>query len=347
MSALQHAVAVGRSLSTVSERDPEQIRRRAVQALYSVVEAENAGFYSLAWIEGRCRLVNPVCEGDACGHELIKKLTGPDSTEILNERLYQSTITRPIANATSSFLDESSSLNWPKFEQGKMYKKAWGPLNLRHQLRVLIFDGRRFVGWFGLLRSKHSQPFTRWDRRRLKPLLQPSINRLLLADRLERAATPIEAGDLVVDGQGRVEYASGRGTEWLSCDGIRPALVKLVQAVDRRGLHEKSEAARYAAARILRLDGDGKVRYLVNLSSPTPVSAAPDSLLSARQREVATIAARGATLHEIASALSLSVETVRSHLRESYRRLDVTTRLELAQVLSGARDGPGPGEQSV
>jgi DNA-binding CsgD family transcriptional regulator len=57
-------------------------------------------------------------------------------------------------------------------------------------------------------------------------------------------------------------------------------------------------------------------------------------LLGARQREVALRAARGESLKLIAVALGISHETARSHMSAVYRRLGVSTRAELARLLT-------------
>jgi ATP/maltotriose-dependent transcriptional regulator MalT len=57
--------------------------------------------------------------------------------------------------------------------------------------------------------------------------------------------------------------------------------------------------------------------------------------LSRRQREVALLAAQGATNVEIATALSLSVRTVESHLYAAFAKLGLTARDELSAALVG------------
>jgi DNA-binding CsgD family transcriptional regulator len=57
--------------------------------------------------------------------------------------------------------------------------------------------------------------------------------------------------------------------------------------------------------------------------------------LSRRQREVALLAAQGATNVEIARALSLSVRTVESHLYAAFAKLGLTARDELSAALAG------------
>ncbi|MCA9579228.1 MAG: helix-turn-helix transcriptional regulator [Polyangiales bacterium] len=55
--------------------------------------------------------------------------------------------------------------------------------------------------------------------------------------------------------------------------------------------------------------------------------------MTPRQAEVSEYAASGATVHEIASHLGISAETVRSHLKTVYRNFGVANRLELARVI--------------
>ena len=55
--------------------------------------------------------------------------------------------------------------------------------------------------------------------------------------------------------------------------------------------------------------------------------------LSSAERQVADLAARGATNKEIAAALFMSVKTVEAHLTRVYRKLDVRSRTELASQL--------------
>jgi DNA-binding CsgD family transcriptional regulator len=64
-------------------------------------------------------------------------------------------------------------------------------------------------------------------------------------------------------------------------------------------------------------------------------------VLSPRQYEIAEYAAAGATASEIARLLEISVHTVRQHLKEAYRRLQVGNRIELGRALeAGARQRP-------
>ncbi|MDQ2622943.1 MAG: LuxR C-terminal-related transcriptional regulator [Actinomycetota bacterium] len=59
--------------------------------------------------------------------------------------------------------------------------------------------------------------------------------------------------------------------------------------------------------------------------------------LSARETEVATLAARGAPNAEIAAALGISTGTVKAHLHRVFDKLGVDTRTKLALLISSDR----------
>ena len=68
--------------------------------------------------------------------------------------------------------------------------------------------------------------------------------------------------------------------------------------------------------------------------APTPT---PDiASLSAREREIIELFAKGATYDEVADLLDVSVNTVRHHVRSMYRKLHVCTKAE-AVTLAYAR----------
>lgn len=62
----------------------------------------------------------------------------------------------------------------------------------------------------------------------------------------------------------------------------------------------------------------------------------PVRLLSDREREIAELAASGLRTRQIAERLFLSPRTVETHLSRIYRKLDVSSRLALSDVLRSA-----------
>jgi DNA-binding CsgD family transcriptional regulator len=65
----------------------------------------------------------------------------------------------------------------------------------------------------------------------------------------------------------------------------------------------------------------------------TAIHAAATVPLSAREREIAMLAAAGIASKDIAERLYLSVRTVNNHLQHAYTKLGVTSRADLAQAL--------------
>ncbi len=94
----------------------------------------------------------------------------------------------------------------------------------------------------------------------------------------------------------------------------------------REGLQARSTKAAKRSCELAEICEGARIR---------PVSQ-PDQVepLSRRQREVALLAARGATNAEIARSLSVSVRTVESHLYAAYAKLGLTARDELSSVLA-------------
>jgi DNA-binding CsgD family transcriptional regulator/tetratricopeptide (TPR) repeat protein len=98
-------------------------------------------------------------------------------------------------------------------------------------------------------------------------------------------------------------------------------------AYGREGLQARSTKAAKKSYETAALCEGAKMRATAPADQVEP--------LSRRQREVALLAARGATNAEIANVLSLSVRTVESHLYAAFAKLGLTARDELPFALAG------------
>ena len=78
---------------------------------------------------------------------------------------------------------------------------------------------------------------------------------------------------------------------------------------------------------------------------PSADGAAAGEPLSVREREIVTILAQGRLYKEIADQLGLSVETIRTHLRNIYEKLHVRNRTEAVTKVFG-RAGTFSGRES-
>lgn len=85
--------------------------------------------------------------------------------------------------------------------------------------------------------------------------------------------------------------------------------------------------------RCVPLAGKHGEQTLVTVVPTRPELVEALELLTPTQQIVAEYAGAGATIAEIAAAIDRRPETVRSHVKEIYRRLSICTRLELQWLL--------------
>lgn len=69
---------------------------------------------------------------------------------------------------------------------------------------------------------------------------------------------------------------------------------------------------------------------MIQLMATSPERSRLDALLTAREREVISMASSGLTNNEIAERLHVSIHGVKFHLASIYRKLGVANRTEAA-----------------
>jgi DNA-binding CsgD family transcriptional regulator len=79
---------------------------------------------------------------------------------------------------------------------------------------------------------------------------------------------------------------------------------------------------------------------------PRSEGSPDEETLTARERDVCTLVAGGATNREVAASLYMSPRTVEHHLRMAYRKLGVRSRTEMTGRLAGDVDTAGTAEES-
>ncbi|WP_371604431.1 helix-turn-helix transcriptional regulator [Streptomyces sp. NBC_01220] len=123
-----------------------------------------------------------------------------------------------------------------------------------------------------------------------------------------------------------------------------------------RAVTEEAETALRAAGR----SAGTAAPHPSRAAAPGPASARPPSgpthtaktrlgRLSKRELEVAVQVSRGRTNQQIARALTVSHKTVETHLGRIFKKLDVSSRAELATLVGRSyvvpREMPGPGPE--
>ncbi|WP_314173803.1 helix-turn-helix transcriptional regulator [Streptomyces winkii] len=123
----------------------------------------------------------------------------------------------------------------------------------------------------------------------------------------------------------RAEFLAGRallaeGDRRTARDHLRTA----ADLAQRCGTFKLGEMARS-----LLIEAGGRMRKM---------SGSPLGMLTGMERKVADLAAAGTSNRAIAEALFVTVRTVETHLTSAYRKLGVTSRADLAPVLSARED---------
>ncbi len=221
----------------------------------------------------------------------------------------------------------------PDDEEEFVWSHMYNPVGLLHTRRILVYDDQRFVGWIGTHRLADNRDFSANELHQLKcaanDLAAVTIARARASD-----GPPPGGANILLRANGTVSAACAEGDRWLT-RARRQLLADKVRAV-QTGRHPPGPfLVDNAEVRVVRMDGEGSPQLLCMLSPARRPRLSPLADLTAVQREVARCAAAGATVPEIARHLGRSRETVRSHLKAIYDRLEVASRVELVQRLNG------------
>lgn len=202
------------------------------------------------------------------------------------------------------------------------------PNILGPELRYLHADTLKVKTYLGIFGS----PGTLNLSRRWKALLNdvlPAIGPFL--ERTQSPASPIN-GAFAVDQRGQLIAADRDSEQWFASNVRTTSLSVLMRlAPASEEINGPLDGARITlrAARAMNA-GESPPTWLGTVFSPQSLYKASDAILTPTQREVASQAATGATSGEIARSLGVRVETVRTHIRDIYARLGISTRAELA-----------------
>ena len=137
---------------------------------------------------------------------------------------------------------------------------------------------------------------------------------------------------VLLDHRGRVRGASEAARSWLEQLWVIRALESVPTLLREAGCSQLTLRLGRLRAAVALLSRGRSRRYIVEVRTPAELTES-ERRLSPAQRRVAHRAAAGASLPEIAKQLHSSLETVRTHLREIYRRLDVGSRVDLSSAL--------------
>ncbi len=243
-------------------------------------------------------------------------------------------------------------------ERSTRYRELLAPAGIPHELRAAFVLRGRAWGAVHIARRESSGPFSDRDVRtltRVTAAIAHAIRGSLRFDAARRGEHPESPGLMVLAADNEVELLTPPAYELLAAmrsdaasyepDAPPSAILALASFLRGAGAHAAHEHGQITVPSALGWitlhaslpDGPaaGRVAVVIELAKG-PQSATlrlEVEGVTAREREVATLLARGYTNEEIAAALVLSPHTVQDHIKSLYSKLGVGSRQELvAQV---------------
>jgi DNA-binding CsgD family transcriptional regulator len=221
------------------------------------------------------------------------------------------------------------------YEDLAIYHRFFAPLRLVDFIGAHVLIEGQLAGWAGVYRTADQPRFTRADLARVRTHEPAILDLFARSMARHRFSVPPGGAVGVLDREGRVVQASADAPAWFRedhvCADLRAAARDFAHS---REPHRELFVRRHAVT-LTRLVGKDvetiHVRIVPAAAQPVPALAH----LSDRQRAVATALIEGATIAEVARALGMSPETVRSHLKAIYAHFGVSTRVELMKALRG------------
>ncbi len=230
------------------------------------------------------------------------------------------------------------------------YRDLLAPSGIPHELRAVFLIRGRAWGAVHIARSAESGPFTQADVDALARVAGPIAQGIRGSLRFEaaRRASGAEAPGLVVlDPRGAVELITPAARDLMAAlgadslahgDGRLPASVISLAAFVRADADPGGKVVTVPSSEgwltlhATRPDpgGDRVAIVIERASGPRSATVRLETHgATAREREVATLIARGLSSTEIAAALVLSPHTVQDHIKSLFDKLDVGSRREL------------------
>lgn len=209
----------------------------------------------------------------------------------------------------------------------KLYTRMWQPMACISCLAMSVVVAGRLVGWVGVHRVEGEQPFGEEDLRAVQAHADAYAHALEVAYNLDARSSGTHAV-VMLDGEGRVRLQCEGAGRWLHNQAF-------VNELAERTRRLSGDAAALwmggAIVRLTRVQGDTQSLVCAQIAPAEVMEMPAVAYLSPQKRRVAELAALGATTGEIASALSIGAETVRTHLKGIYDQLGVTSRVELVE----------------
>ncbi|HEX4752624.1 MAG TPA: LuxR C-terminal-related transcriptional regulator [Solirubrobacterales bacterium] len=238
-------------------------------------------------------------------------------------------------------------------ERSVRYRELLEPSGIPHELRAAFVRRGRVWGAVHIARREASGAFTQRDAdvlAQVVPTIAEGIRGSLRFDAARRVGGAEAPGLVVLDGAGEVDLITPPALPLLTAigaEGLEPENGELPSGVIALAAFVRNhESATAQGSNVVTVPGrDGLVtlhaskpdaggeRVAIVIEAASGPRAATVRLeahgATVREREVATLIARGLTNAEIAGALVLSPHTVADHAKSLFEKMGVASRQEL------------------
>jgi DNA-binding CsgD family transcriptional regulator/PAS domain-containing protein len=215
-----------------------------------------------------------------------------------------------------------------------------------------ILVAGELIGTLNVARDGRDRRFTRDDAERVTLIAGHASNAIARIRReseiitrsilVEEALDALSLPVIVTDLRGNIVFANGAANRLLNNPelAVELTLRETAQVLLENGERLATGFVRHSSTlpagltvRSSRVESASAIVTLIH-DAPTSIKR-PLSLLSRREREIAKFVVRGFTNVQIATASSISHNTVKRHLKHVFEKLNVDSRAELAAIIAG------------
>ncbi len=212
----------------------------------------------------------------------------------------------------------------------------WVPNRINSSLSMNVVEDGRFVGHISLFRKVNaSEPYNGTELRGQGRQWQRDTITLLSTTHALMVNGPKKRATFLYTVDGHLSLQSKTDLDWADerfMEIVRDVVSDFLGSGD-----EEREVQELGAHLKLTALGEGSERAVLVVVEPLLVpELSAMCMLSPTQRLVASYAAKGSTINEIATTMSRSRETVKTHLKTIYERLEINSRSELAALYESA-----------
>lgn len=316
-------------LITIHSGDASRIRREALEELHDPEREAVIATFKVADADGQLRYTSIEWTGSMpdVARQIAQMASGAPTVEALERSIRcpsEAERTQFLTLRTRTGVSDDDELR-----EREVHQRFGKPFGLGDEARLLIYDGREFAAWVGAYRAPDQPIFDEPALEELNEAVDGLRSVMTAAHRFDKRHLNEGPQYAVAKPDGTIKWVTDAAGRWLT-DSSRERLARRIRRLQPEGGHQLLDVVEGVEVRASAMNAeDGDLSYHLQFSETEPVEMSIQSMLTPAQYQVARLAAAGKNGPDIAEIRQCSVHTVRTHLRDAYRRLDINSRHEL------------------